>query len=145
MQPPFQSRPPSTTGTAPVRIPERDSANSIAVVVAFWSNSVYNTPVKLPPANPTAADAGAGRLSRRDDARLPCNGGLAGGRSRNLRDRFGLSAQMAVRGSAPVREACKRNGQASPFFAPFAAIPCNQRLMRAKGQDRVSLRGLWIH
>lgn len=58
---------------------------------------------------------------------------------RTLRERFDLSAQMAVRCIAQVREACKRDKTKRPRFRPFAAIPYDQRLMSFKGLDRVSL------
>jgi len=58
---------------------------------------------------------------------------------RTLRDRFGLSAQMAVRCIAQVCEAYKRDKTKRPHFRPFAAIPYDQRLMSFKGLDRVSL------
>jgi IS605 OrfB family transposase len=58
---------------------------------------------------------------------------------RNLRDQFGLSAQMAVRCIAQVCEAYKRDKTKRPHFRPFAAIPYDQRLMSFKGLDRVSL------
>jgi len=55
-----------------------------------------------------------------------------------LRDRYGLSAQMAVRCIAQVSEACKRNKSRRPHFRPLAAIPYDQRMMSFKGTDRVS-------
>ena len=58
---------------------------------------------------------------------------------RALRERFGLSAQMAVRCIAQVCEAYKRDKTKRPHFRPFAAIPYDQRLMSFKGVDRVSL------
>lgn len=56
-----------------------------------------------------------------------------------LRKRFGLSAQMAVRCIAQVCEAYKRDKTKRPHFRPFASIPYDQRLMSFKGIDRVSL------
>lgn len=56
-----------------------------------------------------------------------------------LRERFGLSAQMAVRCIAQVCEAYKRDKTKRPHFRPFASIPYDQRLMSFKGLDRVSL------
>ncbi len=56
-----------------------------------------------------------------------------------LRERFGLSAQMAVRCIAQVCEAYKRDKTKRPHFRPFASIPYDQRLMSFKGIDRVSL------
>ncbi|NVZ09413.1 IS200/IS605 family element transposase accessory protein TnpB [Allochromatium humboldtianum] len=57
----------------------------------------------------------------------------------DLRSRFGLSAQMAVRCIAQVCEAYKRDKSIRPQFQPFAAMPFDQRLMSFKGPDRVSL------
>ena len=57
---------------------------------------------------------------------------------RGLRDRFGLSAQMAVRCIAQVCEAYKRDGD-PPEFRKHAAMPFDQRMMSFKGSDRVSL------
>jgi IS605 OrfB family transposase len=56
-----------------------------------------------------------------------------------LRTRFGLSAQMAVRCIAQTCEAYKRDKTKRPRFRPFAAVPYDQRLMGFKGVDRVSL------
>jgi IS605 OrfB family transposase len=56
-----------------------------------------------------------------------------------LRERFGLSAQMAVRCIAQVCEAYKRDKTKRPHFRPFASIPYDQRLMSFKGLDLVSL------
>jgi IS605 OrfB family transposase len=58
---------------------------------------------------------------------------------RQLRERFGLSAQMAVRCIAQGCEAYKRDKQKRPHFRHHAAIPYDQRLMSFKGLDRVSL------
>ena len=60
-----------------------------------------------------------------------------------LRERFGLSAQMAVRCIAQVCEAYKRDKGKCPHFRPFASIPYDQRLMSFKGPDRVSLLTLF--
>jgi IS605 OrfB family transposase len=56
-----------------------------------------------------------------------------------LRVLFGLSSQMAVRCIAQVVEAYKRDKSKCPTFRPFAAMPYDQRIMRFKGLDRVSL------
>ena len=56
-----------------------------------------------------------------------------------LRERFRLSAQMAVRCIAQVCEAYKRDKSKRPQFRPLAAVPYDQRLMSFKGIDRVSL------
>lgn len=59
-----------------------------------------------------------------------------------LRERFGLSARMAVRCLAQVCEAYERDKTKRPRFSEFAAIPYDQRLMSFKGPDRVSLLAL---
>lgn len=56
-----------------------------------------------------------------------------------LRRRFGLSAQMAVRCIAQACEAYRRDGTKRPNFRQFASIPYDQRLMSFKAADRVSL------
>jgi IS605 OrfB family transposase len=58
---------------------------------------------------------------------------------RDLRERFGLSSQMAVRCIAQVCEAYKRDKSTRPVFRPHAAMPHDQRTMSFKGPDRVSL------
>ena len=58
---------------------------------------------------------------------------------RDLRNRFGLSSQMAVRCLAQVCEAYKRDKSIRPVFRPHAAMPHDQRTMSFKGPDRVSL------
>ncbi len=58
---------------------------------------------------------------------------------RDLRNRFGLSSQMAVRCIAQVCEAYKRDKSIRPVFRPNAAMPHDQRTMSFKGPDRVSL------
>lgn len=58
---------------------------------------------------------------------------------RDLRIRFGLSAQMAVRCIARVVGAYKRDKRICPTFRPHAAMPYDQRLMSFKGVDHVSL------
>lgn len=58
---------------------------------------------------------------------------------RILRDRFGLSAQMAVRCIAQVCEAYKRDKNKRPRFRKHASVPYDQRIMSFKGVDRVSL------
>lgn len=59
-----------------------------------------------------------------------------------LRERFGLSAQMAVRCIAQVCEAYKRDKSIRPRFRKHAAMPFDQRMMSFKGPDRVSLLAL---
>ena len=58
---------------------------------------------------------------------------------RELRDKFGLSAQMAVRCIAQTCEAYSRDKTIRPTFRPDAAMPLDQRLMSFKGVDRVSV------
>jgi putative transposase len=58
---------------------------------------------------------------------------------RDIREKFGLSAQMAVRCIAQVCEAYKKDKTIRPEFRPHAAVPYDQRLMSFKGPDRVSL------
>ncbi|MGH9848989.1 MAG: transposase, partial [Blastocatellia bacterium] len=57
----------------------------------------------------------------------------------DLREKFGLSAQMAVRCIAQVCEAFSRDRSKRPRFKKYASIPYDQRLMSFKGVDRVSL------
>lgn len=56
-----------------------------------------------------------------------------------LRDRFDLSAQMAIRCIAQVCEAYKRDRAKRPRFRPHAAVPYDQRLLSFKSLDRASL------
>ena len=56
-----------------------------------------------------------------------------------LREKFGLSAQMAVRCIAQVCEAYKKDKTKRPCFRKHAAMPFDQRMMGFKGVDRVSL------
>lgn len=56
-----------------------------------------------------------------------------------LRSRFCLSAQMAVRCIAQTCEAYKRDKAKRPRFRKYASVPYDQRLMSFKGLDRVSL------
>jgi predicted transposase len=56
-----------------------------------------------------------------------------------LRDDFGISAQMAIRCIAQVCESYKRDKSIRPRFRKYASIPYDQRLMVFKGSDRVSL------
>ena len=58
---------------------------------------------------------------------------------RELRERFGLSSQMAVRCIAQVCESYKRDEKVRPTFRPHAAVPYDQRILSFKGLDRVSL------
>lgn len=58
---------------------------------------------------------------------------------RELREQFGLSAQMAVRCIAQTCEAYKRDKTKRPRFRRHAAMPYDQRMLSFKGLDRVSL------
>jgi putative transposase len=57
----------------------------------------------------------------------------------DLREKFGLSAQMAVRCIAQVCEAYSRDKARKPGFRKHAAVPYDERLMSFKGLDKVSL------
>ena len=56
-----------------------------------------------------------------------------------LRDRFGLSAQMAVRSIAKACEAYKRDKAIRPTFRPLGAVQYDQRILTWKGRDAVSI------
>jgi len=58
---------------------------------------------------------------------------------RDLREKFGLSSQMAVRAISKVVEAYKRDRTRKPTFKPHGAIAYDQRIMSFKAMDRVSL------
>ena len=58
---------------------------------------------------------------------------------RDLRNQFGLSAQMACLCIARVVEAYKRDKSKRPKFRPHASMPYDQRIMSFKGVDKVSL------
>lgn len=58
---------------------------------------------------------------------------------RDIRERFGLSAQMAVRAISKVAETYKRDKSKKPVFRPHGAIVYDQRLLSWKGLDRVSI------
>jgi putative transposase len=60
-----------------------------------------------------------------------------------VRDRFGLSSQMAVRAISKVCEAFKRDRTKRPEFRPHGAMPYDERIMAWKGLDRVSLLTLF--
>ncbi len=57
----------------------------------------------------------------------------------DIRERFGLSAQMTVRAISKVAEAYKRDRSKKPVFRPHGAIVYDQRLLSWKGLDRVSI------
>ncbi|GIW16840.1 MAG: transposase [Tepidiforma sp.] len=56
-----------------------------------------------------------------------------------IRDSFGLSAQMTVRAISKVAEAYRRDKRIKPTFNPHGAIVYDQRILSWKGIDRVSL------
>ncbi len=58
---------------------------------------------------------------------------------REVRERFGLSSQMAVRAIAKASEAYKRDKNIQPHFRPHGAMCYDERIMHWKGADRVSL------
>ena len=58
---------------------------------------------------------------------------------RELRDRFGLSAQMAVRAIGKAVECFQRDKNKCPAFKPRGAITYDQRIMAFKGLTEVSL------
>jgi IS605 OrfB family transposase len=58
---------------------------------------------------------------------------------RELRDRFGLSAQMAVRAIGKAVETFKRDRKVCPAFRPDGAMTYDERLLGWKGPAHVSL------
>lgn len=56
-----------------------------------------------------------------------------------VRERFGLSAQMTVRCISKVAEVFKRDKSKRPTFRPHGAMVYDERLMSFKGLDTVSL------
>jgi putative transposase len=56
-----------------------------------------------------------------------------------VRERFGLSAQMTVRCISKVAEVFKRDKSKRPTFKPHGAMVYDERLMSFKGLDTVSL------
>ena len=61
---------------------------------------------------------------------------------RQLRERFDLPAQMAVRCIAQVTEALKRDKTKQPTFRKHAAVPFDERNLSFKGTDQVSMATL---
>jgi IS605 OrfB family transposase len=57
----------------------------------------------------------------------------------DVRERFGLSAQLTIRAIAKVVEAYKRDKSIKPAFRPEGAIVYDQRILSWKGIDRVSI------
>lgn len=58
---------------------------------------------------------------------------------RAVRERFGLSAQMAIRAISKVVEAYKRDKSTKPTFKLHGSMVYDQRIYSFKGVDRVSL------
>jgi hypothetical protein len=57
----------------------------------------------------------------------------------DIRERFGLSAQMAIRAIAKVAEAYKRDKRIQPRFRPHGAMVYDERICNFPTPDRVSL------
>jgi putative transposase len=57
----------------------------------------------------------------------------------DIREKFGISSQMAVRAISKACEAYKRDKSIKPTFEPDGAIIYDQRIMSWKGLDQVSL------
>lgn len=57
----------------------------------------------------------------------------------DIRERFGLPAQMAIRVISKVAEAYKRDKSKKPSFREHGAIVYDQRVLSWKGLDRVSI------
>jgi len=57
----------------------------------------------------------------------------------DVREQFGLSAQMAIRAIAKVSEVYKRDKHIQPSFRPHGAMVFDQRILSRKGADHVSL------
>jgi putative transposase len=58
---------------------------------------------------------------------------------RQIRERFGLSAQMAVRAIGKAVETFKRDKTNRPTFKPHGAVTYDERILGFKGLDKVSL------
>jgi IS605 OrfB family transposase len=61
---------------------------------------------------------------------------------REIRERFGLSSQMAVRAIGKAVECFKRDRTLCPVFKPRSAICYDNRILGFKGLDKVSLWAL---
>src|SRR5262249_9478370 len=57
----------------------------------------------------------------------------------DIRQRFGLSAQMTIRAIAKVSEAYKRDRTIKPSFRPHGALVYDEAIFSFPGPDRVSL------
>ncbi len=55
---------------------------------------------------------------------------------RSIRERFGLSSQMAVRAIAKAADAYRRDRSRKPVFCPHGAIAYDQRLLSWSGQTQ---------
>ncbi len=60
----------------------------------------------------------------------------------NVRDKFGLSAQLVIRAIAKVSEAYKRDRTIKPKFRPDGAIVYDQRILSWRGLEAVSILSL---
>ncbi len=58
---------------------------------------------------------------------------------REIREQFGLSAQMAVRAIGKAVECFKRAKKVCPCFKPLGAVTYDERILSFKGLDKVSL------
>lgn len=58
---------------------------------------------------------------------------------RELRERFGVSAQMAVRAIGKAADCFARDKNKQPTFRPLGAVVYDDRIMSRKGADRLSL------
>jgi IS605 OrfB family transposase len=58
---------------------------------------------------------------------------------RDIRERFGLSAQLTIRAIAKVAGAYKGGGKKRPAFDPHGAIVYDQRILSFKALNRVSI------
>ncbi len=59
-----------------------------------------------------------------------------------IRVRFGLSAQMAVRAIGKAAECFRRDKKKCPVFKPYGGITYDERIFSFKGVDKVSLWAL---
>jgi IS605 OrfB family transposase len=58
---------------------------------------------------------------------------------RQIREEFGLPAQMAIRAISKACEAYKRDKKTRPMFRGLGAIAYDQRILSWKGRDRASI------
>lgn len=80
------------------------------------------------------------------DRKLASNFALQKLYYRDIRKRFGLSAQHAVKVFASValavKQALQKKRKVAPVFRPLASVPYDKRLYSLKGAERVSLSTL---